>query len=179
MTGEIQLTNALLPISTLWKRLRICFYINCTSVCLWTMPDVTVARYVNHCHCPQKIHVTYHKPNSHTKFTAVPTLSAPQVYQEVHRSYPGRDKVYTDWMFCASRLSLQPHATLEIFPRLRKLRSCRLPPAYCPGWLHQVHTISFMFANTFLEPPAISACVSQQSPLRLLTAMLPPNVLGI
>ena len=36
-----------------------------------------------------------------------------------------------------------------------------------------------MLANTFLEPPTISACVSQQSPLRLLTALLSPNVLGV
>jgi len=65
---------------------------------------LTVERYVKQCHSAQKIHITYNKTNSHTKYTAVPTPNAPQVYQEVHCSKPGRDKVYTDWMFCASRL---------------------------------------------------------------------------
>lgn len=66
--------------------------------------------------CEPVIHRTHHKPNSQTKFTAVPILNAPQVHLGVQCSNTGRDKVYTDWMFFASRLSLQPHATLESSP---------------------------------------------------------------
>jgi hypothetical protein len=115
-----------------------------------------------------------------SKFTAVPTLNAPQAYQEVHCSNPGRDKVYTDWMYFATRLSLQPHATLESSP---PPYASSVPNGYlwliAPVVLHQEHSTSFMLANTFLEPPTISACVSQLSTLRLLTALLPPKVQGI
>ena len=114
-----------------------------------------------------------------SKFTAVPTLNAPQAYQEVHCSNSGRDKIHTDWIHCATRLSLQPHATLESSPGY----ASSVPNGYLwlitPVVLHQEHSTSFMLANTFLEPPTISACVSQQSTLRLLTALLPPKVLGI
>lgn len=76
---------------------------------------------MNHCHSLWIIHRTHHKQSSHTKFTLFPTLNAPQVYQEVPISNTGRDKVYTDWMFCAPRLSLQPYATLESSPDSRVL----------------------------------------------------------